>query len=56
MNIGPLAGEGMLAPDMRITLLVATVTFGVVYVAMLIERYALRRGEADVDELYRSIS
>ena len=36
---------------MRITLLVATVTFGVVYVAMLIERYALRRGEADVDEL-----
>ena len=56
MNIGPLAGEGMLAPDMRITLLVATVTFGVVYVAMLVERYALRRGEADVDELYRSIS
>ena len=56
MNIGPLAGEGMLALDMRITLLVATVTFSVVYVAMLIERYALRRGEADVDELYRSIS
>ena len=56
MNIGPLAGEGMLAADMRITLLVATVTFTVVYVAMLIERYALRRGEADVDELYRSIS
>ncbi len=56
MNIGPLAGEGMLAPAMRATLLVSTLTFSVMYVAMLIERYALRRGEAAVDELYRSIS
>ena len=56
MNIGPLAGEGMLAPAMRMTLLVSTLTFSVVYVAMLIERYALRRGESTIDELYRSVS
>ena len=42
-----------LASEMLLTLLVAMVTFTVLYVYLLIERYSLRKSESDLDELHQ---
>ena len=55
MNIGPLAESGGLDPRMQLTLWVSIVTFTVLYVYMLIERYSLRRTESRIDELYHAM-
>jgi heme exporter protein C len=56
MNVGPLAEDSALDSSMGIALMVSTVTFTVLYVYMLIERYSLKRSEAGVDELYQHVS
>lgn len=51
---GPLSGpESSLESSMELALLVSLITFSVLYAYITIERYALRRAEAAVDELYR---
>ena len=42
-----------LASEMLLTLLVAMVTFTVLYVYLLVERYSLRKSESDLDELHQ---
>ena len=56
LNAGPLAEDGSLPGSVYLTLLVAAVTFTVLYAYVLVERYALRRSEADLDEIYQSVS
>ena len=55
LNTGPLAEDVNALGSGRIylTLLVAVLTFTVIYVYMLVERYALRRSEAALDEVYQ---
>ena len=53
LNIGPLAESGSLDSRMAIALLVSTVTFTVLYVYLLLERYSLKRAESDLDQLYQ---
>ena len=56
LNAGPLAEDGDTLPGrIYITLLVAVVTFTVLYAHILVERYALRRSEAALDEIYQSL-
>ena len=55
MNIGPLAESGGLDSKMQVTLWISLLTFTVLYIYLLIERYSLRRSEATVDELYRQL-
>ena len=50
---GPAAEPGALDSRMAAVLLASMVTFVLLYVYMLVERYALRRSEAAADELYR---
>ena len=54
LNIGPLAESGGLDSSMRLTLWVSVLAFTVLYAYVLGERYALRRAEAAVDELYQA--
>ena len=55
--VGPLADEeSFLDSRMWLTLGCSTVTFTVLYISMLIERYSLKRGEAEIDKLYHSVS
>ncbi len=56
LNTGPLAEDiNALGSDrIYITLLVSVVTFSVLYVYILTERYALMRTENALDELYQS--
>ena len=56
LNTGPLARDIDALGSSRIyaTLLISVVTFTVLYVYMLIERYSLRRTEAALDELHQS--
>ena len=42
--------------QMALTLLVSVVTFTIIYVYMLMERYSLRRSESDLDELHQRIA
>ena len=42
-----------LASEMLLTLLVAVVTFTVLYAYLLVERYSLRKSESDLDELHQ---
>ncbi len=56
LNAGPLAEDGSLPGSVYLTLLVAVVTFTVLYAYVLVERYSLRRSEADLDEIYQSVS
>ena len=56
LNTGPLAEDGSLPGSVYLTLLVAAVTFTVLYAYVLVERYALRRSEAALDEIYQSVS
>lgn len=53
LNIGPLA-ESDLDSRMLLTFLISLITFTVMYVYLMMERYALRRQEDDLDELYRT--
>ena len=52
MNIGPLAESGSLDWRMQVALFTSLITFTVLYVYMLMERYSLRRAEVAVDELF----
>ena len=54
LNIGPLVESGGLDSSMRLTLWVSVLAFTVLYAYVLGERYALRRAEAAVDELYQA--
>ena len=56
LNTGPLAEDVDALGSGRIylTLLVSVITFTVLYVYLVTQRYALRRAEADVDELHRA--
>ncbi|MBM3932966.1 MAG: cytochrome C assembly protein [SAR202 cluster bacterium] len=54
--VGPAADSGAMDPTMRTALLVGFLAFTVLYVYMLIERYALKRTEAGIDDLYQHIS
>ena len=56
MNIGPLAESGGLDSRMQLTMWISVLTFTILYAYMVIERYALRRAEAAVDELYLELS
>ena len=56
INVGPLAEEGSLDSGMLTTLVVSTITFTLLYVWLLMERYSLRRSEVAVDELYQAVS
>lgn len=58
LNVGPIAEDSDSIGSSRIyiTLLVATLTFTVMYVYLLIERYALRRSEAALDEIHQQLS
>ena len=54
LNIGPLAESGGLDDRMGFTLLVAVVTFTVLYIYLAMERHALKRTEVALDELHQS--
>lgn len=58
LNIGPAADEAEAIGSSRIyiTLLVSVIAFTVMYVALLIERYALRKSESDLDELHQRMA
>ncbi len=47
---------GGLDDRILITLMVSVVTFTVMYVLLLMERYSMRRSESDLDELHRQIA
>ena len=51
--VGPAADSGAMDSRMAAVLLASAVTFVLLYVYTLVERYALRRTEAAADELYR---
>ena len=51
--VGPAAESGAMDSRMAVVLLVSIVAFVLLYVYVLVERYALRRTEAEADELYR---
>ena len=53
LNIGPLAESGGLDSRMALTFLVSLVMFTVLYIYLLMERYALKQTANDLDELYR---
>jgi heme exporter protein C len=52
--VGP-AAEGSLEPDMALTLLVSLIAMVSVYAYMLVERYRVRRSEAELVELGREV-
>ena len=58
LNIGPAADEAEAIGSSRIyiTLLVSVIAFTVMYVALLTERYALRKSESDLDELHQRMA
>ena len=55
LNVGPIAedSDSIASSKIYITLLVATLTFTVLYAYLLVERYALRRSEAALDEIHQ---
>jgi heme exporter protein C len=56
LNIGPLAeSDNTLDSRIALTLLVSMITFTVMYVYMLIERYSFKRTEAALDELHQKV-
>ena len=58
LNTGPLAQDPDALGSSRIyiTLLVSVITFTVLYVYLLVERYTLRGAEATLDELHHSVA
>ena len=51
--IGPAAESDALDPRMLVAVLVSLLTFVVLFVYLIIERYSLRKAETDVDEIYQ---
>ena len=58
LNVGPMAEEidALGSGKIYFTLLVSLITFTVLYVYMLTERYSLRQTENALDELYQTAS
>ena len=56
LNIGPLAESGGLDSRMALTFLLSLVTFTVLYVYILMERYALKKSAYELDELHRRVA
>ena len=58
LNIGPAAEESEAIGDSRIylTLLASVITFTVMYVYLLIERYSMRKSESELDELHQRMA
>ncbi len=58
LNTGPLAEDvdALGSGKIYLTLLVATITFTVLYAYILVERYSLRRSEAALDEIHQSVA
>ena len=58
LNIGPAAdeSEAIGSSEIYITLLVSVIAFTVMYIALLTERYALRKSESDLDELHQRMA
>jgi heme exporter protein C len=58
LNTGPLAEDvdALGSGKIYVTLLVSVINFTVFYVYMLIQRYALRRTETELDELHRAVA
>ncbi len=58
LNTGPLAQDVDALGSGRIylTLMVAVITFTVLYAYILVERYSLRRSEAALDEIHQSVA
>ena len=57
LNVGPVADESnaIASTSIYITLLVSMAAFTALYAYLLIERFALRRAESDLDELHRAL-
>lgn len=55
LNIGPLAESGSLDSRIALTFLISMITFTVLYVLMLTERYSLKVTETALDELHQKI-
>ena len=51
--LGPAAESDALDPRMLVAVLVSLLTFVVLFVYLIIERYSLRKAETDVDEIYQ---
>ena len=58
LNIGPAAdeSESIGSSEIYITLLVSVIAFTVMYIALLTERYAMRKSESDLDELHQRMA
>ena len=58
LNIGPAAEESEAIGDSRIylTLLASVITFTVMYVYLLVERYSMRKSESELDELHQRMA
>ncbi len=58
LNTGPLAelDNSLDSGRIYLTLLVAVITFTVLYAYILVERYSLRRSEAALDEIHQSVA
>ena len=54
--LGPSAESDALAPKMAVAILVSLVTFVILFIYLIVERYSLRSAESDVDEIYQSIA
>ncbi|MCH7744563.1 MAG: cytochrome c biogenesis protein CcsA [Chloroflexi bacterium] len=56
LNIGPLADSDSLDSKIALTFLISMITFTVLYIFMLIERYSLKLTETALDELHQKIT
>lgn len=58
LNTGPLAEDldSLGSGRIYLTLMVAVITFTVLYAYILVERYSLRRSEAALDEIHQSVA
>ena len=56
LNIGPLADSDSLDSKIALTFLISMITFTVLYILMLTERYSLKLTETALDELQQKIS
>lgn len=58
LNVGPAASDRDAIDSRSIyyTLLVSTLAFTLLYAYLLVERYALRRSESDLDELHAELA